>query len=977
MSAAEQIYTVLQASASPIESTRQPAEQQLKSWEIQPGFHSTLLDIASNGNLDTKMRLLAVITLKNGVDKYWRKSVREGRMSPEEKQLIRTSLLKTLQEPHDKIARYNSVIIAKIARIDFPSEWPDLLRALVECLEKTSGSQDPQQALLHLRALATLYQVIKSLCSKIIPQSRKIFREMSPELLRFMSDMFNRHSTELLSAANNTSTLNVQKAEAAGAIAVISLKTLRRVFIYGFENVHEFNEAVAVFHSNAVFLENFLHLHSALPESYTTLHKQVNTILNQIGKINLNLQSHNFPSFVQMPGSMDVVKFYWNLLESGSLPISDIMSEKLYIQSLRILKSVLKPAPSSYPTGGTLSTIPVLSATTATGPLALKDYIARELLTPSFVTKACEILIGRYMILSEEERTRWEEDPEEWVGDDESDPWEYNLRLCAEKVFMDLMSTNRAILQPVVMNMLQQASNIELAADLHTLLLKDAVYCAVGLAASDLYDFVDLEQWFRSNLLPEASKTDSSFTILHRRIAWLLAQWFPVKPTPSIRADAYKLLLLLMGSSYNIVVRLTAVSSMRVMIDDFEFDKNEFVPLFQELLDRLASVLNELDGVDSALSVVACLGVAVERMGDSLLPYTQDVMNLLPPLWEGSEGRNMLRASIMTILTTVTKTLRADSEGFNSFVVPIIAHSVDESQPAHVYLLEDGIDLWLAVVQNSQRISPELLSLMDYALKLLSFGGEQMTKILAIVEGYVILDPLLVLRIYAHPLFHQFAEMLGGLRPEASTAILNSIDIILQSCNLANCFDAIRDILFQTGLYTKLVTTVLQDSEVGMILVRYLAVIARIGICGAESLVVAMDSQLAPLVDVWCEKFDQMGHGKHRKLTAMALASLLSTGNPRVFERVQNIFPILSSVLIELKGLDSDQAIIYTYESPPDSDDEGSLDRARRQALSEQDPVVGVDLPQYVRGALASCQAVIGAQAFVQGIGEGGLGSLI
>ena len=52
-----------------------------------------------------------------------------------------------------------------------------------------------------------------------------------------------------------------------------------------------------------------------------------------------------------------------------------------------------------------------------------------------------------------------------------------------------------------------------------------------------------------------------------------------------------------------------------------------------------------------------------------------------------------------------------------------------------------------------------------------------------------------------------------------------------------------------------------------------------------------------------------MGYGKQRKLTAMALANLLSTGHPQIVQRVQNILPILSSVLIEMRDLDADQCV--------------------------------------------------------------------
>lgn len=37
--------------------------------------------------------------------------------------------------------------------------------------------------------------------------------------------------------------------------------------------------------------------------------------------------------------------------------------------------------------------------------------------------------------------------------------------------------------------------------------------------------------------------------------------------------------------------------------------------------------------------------------------------------------------------------------------------STNQNEPSHVYFLEDALELWLAVVQNSTTLTPELLGL--------------------------------------------------------------------------------------------------------------------------------------------------------------------------------------------------------------------------------------------------------------------------
>ncbi|KAJ3037064.1 hypothetical protein HK097_003629 [Rhizophlyctis rosea] len=99
-----------------------------------------------------------------------------------------------------------------------------------------------------------------------------------------------------------------------------------------------------------------------------------------------------------------------------------------------------------------------------------------------------------------------------------------------------------------------------------------------------------------------------------------------------------------------------------------------------------------------------------------------------------------------------------------------------------------------------------------------------------------------------------------------------------------------------------------------------------------------------------------MTYGKQRKLTAMALANLLATNDPEVLAGVSGIFAVLSSVLYDVKDLDRDGALIYTFESRDEDEDEGCADGRRRQALKSSDPVhAGQSLATYLKEKLGEC----------------------
>lgn len=77
MSAESAVYEALQYACSQDTQMLKPAEQKLAEWEVQPGFHLTLVKIFSNQSLDAGVRWMASLYFKNGVLKYWRASAQK------------------------------------------------------------------------------------------------------------------------------------------------------------------------------------------------------------------------------------------------------------------------------------------------------------------------------------------------------------------------------------------------------------------------------------------------------------------------------------------------------------------------------------------------------------------------------------------------------------------------------------------------------------------------------------------------------------------------------------------------------------------------------------------------------------------------------------------------------------------------------------------------------------------------------------
>ncbi|KAJ3078402.1 Importin-11, partial [Quaeritorhiza haematococci] len=590
-----QIVSTLQSAGSQDQNVRVPAEEQLKQWETAPTFYSTL-QVCDSSKWQERCAKEEIL---QGIDV----------IQPDEKAKIRAKLIQSLDEPDKKLATQNAVAIAKIARLDYPNDWPDLLHILMQTIQSTfspdfpsttPAAQDPNYVrLMQQHSLYALHQVVKTLCSKTLAPSRRMLEQLAPEIFRYISNIFYDRANHFLALADaliSGSSVDWNEFEASVRIARLALKCLRRLIVHGFQAFEKVEVALTLFRSLLDYLPKYLHLRRIIQKAPGSLFHAIDTSILLIGKFYIDLQSNRLVHFVLAPGALDVVRFYWGMVEGyggGGGQQRDDMYERFLVQGLILLKNLIKN-----PSFNIVSPTP--------NSLALREQsqhlLRTTLLTPPAITSLLRTLIVHYLPLRVcDDLETWEDDPEAFVGEEVADHWEYALRACAEKVLMDLVSENRETLCPVLVEMLQKVSEGQVGALLgesgsttsasgtattpagvgpvvpgdgsggatqqHTdpalsaLLVKDAVYNACGLAANDLHDYVDFDSWFAGRLGHEAverSVGGALSKILRRRVVWLIGRWIPIKVSKPTRAQIYPLVLSLMVPEEDMVVRLTA-----------------------------------------------------------------------------------------------------------------------------------------------------------------------------------------------------------------------------------------------------------------------------------------------------------------------------------------------------------------------------------------------------------------------------------
>lgn len=118
------------------------------------------------------MRLLATVLAKNAVGSSWRKTLgtREWSRVPEsEKEHVRSAAASLLfEEPERRVATQTGLLIANIARFDFPARWPTLLADLTSAAWWKEQNNRPEAVKQNDRALFTLKHVVRAVKSKRI-----------------------------------------------------------------------------------------------------------------------------------------------------------------------------------------------------------------------------------------------------------------------------------------------------------------------------------------------------------------------------------------------------------------------------------------------------------------------------------------------------------------------------------------------------------------------------------------------------------------------------------------------------------------------------------------------------------------------------------------------------------------------------------------------------------------------------------------
>lgn len=965
------------------------SSQQLQNWESLNEFYSLLQDIYTDFALPQEVRFQAIIQLKNGIDKRWRKHSNHAIPKAERERIRSRAVEVGVQEPIPALALQNALLLAKIVRFDFPQDWPDVFTVLIDHLR--SAPQNLSEHRYTSNVLVITLQVIKELASGRLQRTKRSLQQVSSELLQVLGSLY---ITLVSKWTSSVAHIDMELARSSHS----ALKTLRRLLVTGFEHQHREPEVKQLWSMLQEHQQVFWGLRNANEDVQVVAIKH----LLQLSKLYLEMARQHPASFVLL-GSMEILhrswaiigevstktaldaNFDWEVYRDGD-DMEDSPTDKLALKALLLfracVKMVFQPA----------LTFRYQSPADKDDRKLATDTIKTQVFTDSFVIEIMELVVTKYFVLRPSDLRDWEAEPDEWERREEeiTDAWEFSIRSCSEKLFLDLVINFKELLVPRLLQVFQQYATL----DNTNVLLKDSLYAAIGISAACLDDVLDFNTFLRSTLVPEVQMSQPGYNLLRRRVAIVLGQWVPIKPDEIDRVAVYQIFTYLLSSEDPLndhVVRVTAGRQLRMVLEPFEFSYEAFAPYATPLLSSIMMLTSATELSETKMALLETVRVAVTKLEGHIEPYAEGIMSMLPPLWAQSGDEHLMKQAILTMITAIVNSLREKSIVYHGAVLPLIHDSVDPSSEAAVYLLEEALELWKAILIQTPSRDPapstDLLTLAASLLPLLEMGSELLQQIFEIIESYTVLSPTTILApTFLTPLttsMKNLLPMLASNRARDASLAPHVLENLAATLSVATYFDEsttqeAAKYLFETLLNTGYLQEVLsiikaaynyhQDPRpnlrppdvIGPGETSLFTLLSRLALLSPHLFVRAVNSSdsnaLNWLVEEWIASFDSIGDVLRKKLQTLGLTALLASSSPPptvMLDQLQSLLTVWTDLIVELSEEAAEEAqgdYLWYHDKPAETPEwaDSTPEDTRKRIVSNNDPIYSTNIRFFI-----------------------------
>lgn len=426
-----------------------------------------------------------------------------------------------------------------------------------------------------------------------------------------------------------------------------------------------------------------------------------------------------------------------------------------------------------------------------------------------------EAIISKYIALSSDELAEWQADPEGFARqiDVDTSPDADTPRPCGVALLQALFKRNESGVGDALVGLASILQAQPLTQD--NIIPREATYRAIGECFLYLRTRVDFNAWYSGelrSLLASEETPGIESAVLRARALWLVGVCGE-ELRPEAWADAYNLTVAHIRSA-DFVVALMAVSAALCLVgntleessfvsqpperqrlllfegglNDGIFDGGgdvaeaahaEFQAHFKAIENSLDSLitgcfglLQRLEEPESMVRVLTCVSEAIELLGDEVKPHLGAITGSLPQIWGvvsagtgdvGNGARVRLHCSLLAMLAHLLSKLGSaamDEPQVAGVLLPLLQHATNIGSPETEPLLDDGLKLWMAMLQATRTLTPELIEMVGARLGPILHRGRDNTWAFKIAGAYVL---------------HGGIDTVGSISGELATGIVASL----------------------------------------------------------------------------------------------------------------------------------------------------------------------------------------------------------
>lgn len=245
---------------------------------------------------------------------------------------------------------------------------------------------------------------------------------------------------------------------------LMTLKIIRRLIVHGYEHPGRHREVQDFWQLSCQHFDSvipFTGLEGAMTQYPEDVCNVIEKQTLQLCKFHVDMAKTHPASFALFPNCIELVHKYWRLvdkfaegyvkLQAGADSEGQSLPERVVLRGLLLVRACSRMAFNP------AQTFKYQTPEDKEERKRAVERIKTELFDENLVLSAMETLVTYYFRFRTADFQEWEADPESWVQREEviSDAWEFSIRSCAEKLFLDLIIHFKELLIPRLLSVFQ------------------------------------------------------------------------------------------------------------------------------------------------------------------------------------------------------------------------------------------------------------------------------------------------------------------------------------------------------------------------------------------------------------------------------------------------------------------------------------------------------------------------------------------